>query len=284
MMMNSISQPEWRQRLGDWVESARVKQVITGLIIINAIVLGLETSDSIQARFGTWLALVNQVVLVAFVAEISTKLVAFGGRFFRSGWNVFDFLLVAIALAPSSGALSILRSLRILRVLRLLSTVKRLRVLVESLIQALPSIGWTAGLMLLLFYIFGVMGVELFGESFPEWFGTLGASAYTLFQVMTLESWSMGISRPIMAVYPYAWVYFVPFVLLSSFMVLNLFIAIIVSATQEVHDNDLRAERADAEQLAEAERQEMLQLMRNMQQQLDQLQQQILHKPQPPEA
>lgn len=284
MMMNSISQPEWRQRLGDWVESARVKQVITGLIILNAIVLGLETSDSIQARFGTWLALVNQVVLVAFVAEIATKLVALGGRFFRSGWNVFDFLLVAIALAPSSGALSILRSLRILRVLRLLSTVKRLRVLVESLIQALPSIGWTAGLMLLLFYIFGVMGVELFGESFPEWFGTLGASTYTLFQVMTLESWSMGISRPIMAVYPYAWVYFVPFVLLSSFMVLNLFIAIIVSATQEVHDNDLRAERADAEQLAEAERQEMLQLMRNMQQQLDQLQQQILHKPQPPEA
>jgi len=284
MMMNSISQPEWRQRLGDWVESACVKQVITGLIILNAMVLGLETSDSIQARFGTWLTLINQVVLVAFVAEISTKLVAFGGRFFRSGWNVFDFLLVAIALAPSSGALSILRSLRILRVLRLLSTVKRLRVLVESLIQALPSIGWTAGLMLLLFYIFGVMGVELFGESFPEWFGTLGASAYTLFQVMTLESWSMGISRPIMAVYPYAWVYFVPFVLLSSFMVLNLFIAIIVSATQEVHDNDLRAERADAEQLAEAERQEMLQLMRNMQQQLDQLQQQILHKPQPPEA
>lgn len=284
MMMSSVSQPQWRQQLADWIESARVRKVITSLIILNAIVLGLETSDSIQAQFGTLLIWGNQIVLVAFVAEIAAKLVALGGRFFRSGWNVFDFLLVAIALAPSSGALSILRSLRILRVLRLLSTVKRLRVLVESLIQALPSIGWTAGLMLLLFYIFGVMGVELFGAKFPEWFGTLGASAYTLFQVMTLESWSMGISRPIMAVYPYAWLYFVPFVLLSSFMVLNLFIAIIVSATQEVHDNDQRAERADGEQLAEAERQEMLQLMRNMQQQLDQLHQQILNKPQPPEA
>lgn len=284
MSASGIAQPQWRQRLGDWIESAPIRNLITALIIINAVVLGLETSASIRAQFGTVLTMLNHVVLVVFVVEIVIKLLAFGGRFFRSGWNLFDFAIVAISLAPSSGPFAILRSLRILRVLRLLSTVRRLRMLVEALMQAIPSIGWTALLMVLMFYIFGVMGVELFGERFPEWFGTLGASAYTLFQVMTLESWSMGISRPIMAVYPYAWVYFVPFVLLSSFMVLNLFIAIIVSATQEVHDNEKRAEHELEQAQAEAERQEMLQLMRNMQRQLDQLQQQVLSKPQNPEA
>ncbi|MEC7120869.1 MAG: ion transporter [Pseudomonadota bacterium] len=273
--MQTSTAVTWRQQLGRWVESTPVRHSITALIVLNAIVLGLETSVTIRDQFGILLWWVNQVVLVVFVAEIALKLLAFGGRFFRSGWNIFDFLIVAISLAPTSGPLAILRSLRILRVLRLLSTIKRLRMLVESLIQAFPSIGWTAGLMLLLFYIFGVMGVELFGRAFPEWFGTLGASTYTLFQVMTLESWSMGIARPVMEMYPHAWLYFVPFVLISSFMVLNLFIAIIVSATQEVHDHEMRIEHEAEVAQAEAERQEMLSLMRRMQQQLDHLEQRL---------
>jgi len=130
--------------------------------------------------------------------------------------------------------------------------------------QALPGIGWTAALLLMMFYIFAVMGTELFGEAFPQWFGTLGASIYSLFQIMTLESWSMGIARPVMEVYPLAWIFFVPFILISSFMVLNLFIAIIVSATQEVHESEQRAERDANNQIAHDERQEMLDLMRTM--------------------
>jgi voltage-gated sodium channel len=265
--------PGWRQRLGDWIESPALRRLITVLILINAVVLGVETSDVARARFGPVLLWLNQGVLAVFVAELVIKLVAFGPRFFRSGWNVFDFLIVAIALVPASGPLQILRSLRILRVLRLLSTVQRLRMLVDSLLQALPGIGWTAALLLMMFYVFGVMGTELFGEQFPDWFGSLGKSAYTLFQIMTLESWSMGIARPVMAAYPWAWLFFVPFILISSFMVLNLFIAIIVSATQEVHESEQRAERQAMDEMARHEREEIVRLLRDISERMARLEQ-----------
>ncbi|AJD49861.1 transporter, cation channel family protein [Isoalcanivorax pacificus W11-5] len=265
--------PGWQQRLGDWIESPALRRLITVLILINAVVLGVETSDVARARFGAVLLWLNQGVLAVFVAELVIKLVAFGPRFFRSGWNVFDFLIVGIALVPASGPLQILRSLRILRVLRLLSTVQRLRMLVDSLLQALPGIGWTAALLLMMFYVFGVMGTELFGDQFPDWFGSLGKSAYTLFQIMTLESWSMGIARPVMEAYPWAWLFFVPFILISSFMVLNLFIAIIVSATQEVHESEQRAERQAADDKARHEREEIVRLLRDISERMAKLEQ-----------
>lgn len=265
--------PGWQQRLGDWIESPALRRLITVLILINAVVLGVETSDMARARFGAVLLWLNQGVLAVFVAELVIKLVAFGPRFFRSGWNVFDFLIVGIALVPASGPLQILRSLRILRVLRLLSTVQRLRMLVDSLLQALPGIGWTAALLLMMFYVFGVMGTELFGDQFPDWFGSLGKSAYTLFQIMTLESWSMGIARPVMEAYPWAWLFFVPFILISSFMVLNLFIAIIVSATQEVHESEQRAERQAADDKARHEREEIVRLLRDISERMAKLEQ-----------
>lgn len=265
--------PGWQQRLGDWIESPALRRLITVLILINAVVLGVETSDVARARFGAVLLWLNQGVLAVFVAELVIKLVAFGPRFFRSGWNVFDFLIVGIALVPASGPLQILRSLRILRVLRLLSTVQRLRMLVDSLLQALPGIGWTAALLLMMFYVFGVMGTELFGTQFPDWFGSLGKSAYTLFQIMTLESWSMGIARPVMEAYPWAWLFFVPFILISSFMVLNLFIAIIVSATQEVHESEQRAERQAADDKARHEREEIVRLLRDISERMAKLEQ-----------
>lgn len=265
--------PGWQQRLGEWIESPALRRLITVLILINAVVLGVETSDVARARFGAVLLWLNQGVLAVFVAELVIKLVAFGPRFFRSGWNVFDFLIVGIALVPASGPLQILRSLRILRVLRLLSTVQRLRMLVDSLLQALPGIGWTAALLLMMFYVFGVMGTELFGDQFPDWFGSLGKSAYTLFQIMTLESWSMGIARPVMEAYPWAWLFFVPFILISSFMVLNLFIAIIVSATQEVHESEQRAERQAADDKARHEREEIVRLLRDISERMAKLEQ-----------
>ncbi|ARB44271.1 ion transporter [Alloalcanivorax xenomutans] len=273
--MTTLVLNSWRQRLGEWIESAPVRHFITGLILLNAIVLGVETSAAAEEAAGGLLALLNSVILAVFVAEILIKLTAFGPRFFRSGWNLFDFLIVGLSLAPTSGQLAILRSLRILRVLRLLSTVKRLRMLVESLMHSLPGIGWTAALLLMMFYIFGVMGTELFGEAFPEWFGTLGASIYTLFQIMTLESWSMGIARPVIEQFPHAWIFFVPFILISSFMVLNLFIAIIVNATQEVHDMELREERERENQRAHDERQEMLDLLRTMEKRLGTLEERL---------
>jgi voltage-gated sodium channel len=231
--------------LGEWVEGPGFTRFIIGLIIANAVILGLETSAPVMASFGSALTALNAVILAIFVLEIALKLVAFGPRFFRSGWNIFDFLIVAIALVPASGPLEILRALRILRVLRLLSQIPKLRAIIESLLRALPGMGWTALLLLLVFYIFAVMGTKLFAEDFPEYWGNLGISLFSLFQIMTLESWSSGVARPMMETYPLIWIYFVPFILISSFMVLNLFIAIIVTATQSIH-HDEEAEQHQA--------------------------------------
>lgn len=263
----------FRERLGAWVESAAVRNFIVAVIIINAITLGLETSATVQRHFGEALAFGEQLILGIFVVEIVLKLIAFDRHFFRSGWNLFDFLIVGVSLLPGSGPLAILRSLRILRVLRLLSSIRRLRLIIESLLAAIPSIGWIVFLLLMVFYIFAVMGTHLFGAAFPEWFGTVPASMYTLFQVMTLESWSMGIARPVMEQFPHAYLYFVPFVLISSLTILNVFIGIIVNTMAELHAEAENAARAEAEAKAHAEREEMLTLLRQLAAQVDELRQ-----------
>ena len=233
-----------RAAIGAWIESARIQRLIITLIVINAITLGLETSQSVMARHGELLHAMDRVILAVFVVEIVLKLYAQGLGFFRRGWNVFDFLVVGIALVPASGPLAVLRALRVLRVLRLLSMVPRLRFVVEALLKAVPGISSIGLLMLVLFYVFAVMATGLFGSAFPEWFGSIGASMYTLFQVMTLESWSMGIVRPVMEVYPYAWAFFVPFILIATFTMLNLFIGIIVDTMQTMHDDQMETDRA----------------------------------------
>jgi voltage-gated sodium channel len=225
-----------RARLRVFVESDRFRHPILGLIGINAIVLGLETSSSVMAAIGPVLLGIDRVILGIFVVELVLRIYAHGWRFFRDPWGVFDFIIVGIALVPASEAFAALRALRVLRVLRLVSGVPRLRRVVEALLRAVPGIGSIGLLLLLVFYVFAVIGTQLFGASFPAWFGTLGGSMYSLFQIMTLESWSMGIVRPVMEVYPYAWAFFVPFIIVSSFTVLNLFIAIIVDSMQTLHE------------------------------------------------
>ena len=144
-------------------------------------------------------------------------------------------MIVTIALVPASEQFSVLRALRILRALRLISGVPRMRRVVEALLRAVPGIGAVAALLLLVFYVFSVIATKLFGGAFPHWFGTIGESMYSLFQIMTLESWSMGIVRPVMQQFPFAWAFFVPFIIVSSFTVLNLFIAIIVDSMQTLN-------------------------------------------------
>ena len=262
--MQEVTAPSARQRLGAWVEHRHVQNAIVALIVLNALTLGLETSDAIMAAQGPAIKAVEQAVLVIFVVEIALKLIAFDLRFFRSAWNVFDFLIVAIALVPASGPFAILRALRILRVLRLLGKIPRLRNLIESLLRALPSIGWVVFLLLMVFYIFAVMGTQLYGDDFPRFFGSLGRSFYTLFQIMTLESWSMSVARPVLEQYPLAWIFFIAFILITSLTVLNLFIGIIVTTMQEsVHADDMQ-QRAEIEARAHHERQEMLRLIQKM--------------------
>ena len=246
-----------KRKVGEWVESRPIQNFIIILIVINAITLGMETSPVMVDRFGTILLIVDKLVLFVFVIEIGAKLYAYGGRFFRDAWNVFDFVIVAIALIPTSGPLSVLRVLRILRVLRLISVFPQMRVVVEALLKAIPGIASIAGLMMILFYVFSVMATVLFGTAYPEWFGNIGRSMYTLFQIMTLESWSMGIVRPIMASYPYAWAFFVPFILIATFTMLNLFIAIIVDTMQGIHDKTRDDNRAAIEEVVHKEHQQV---------------------------
>lgn len=232
-----------RSRIAAFISHPLFDKAIIALIALNAIALGLETSDWIMARFGPMLLMFDKIVLGIFVVEIILRLIADFRGFWRDPWRIFDFVIVAVALIPSSGPLAVLRAFRILRVLRLISSIQSMRRVVQGLLEALPGMGTILLLLLLIFYVFAVICTKLFGDVFPEWFGTLGASAYTLFQVMTLESWSMGIVRPVMAEFPYAWLLFVPFIIATAFTVLNLFIGVIVDAMQSEHEGAASAER-----------------------------------------
>ncbi|MGI9437086.1 MAG: ion transporter [Geminicoccaceae bacterium] len=215
------------------IEADFTRNLIIGVIIMNAVVIGLETSPTMMDLAGPLLRALDTLALVIFVVELAAKLIVYRFGFFKDPWNIFDFLIVGMALLPSTSGFSVMRALRILRALRLLSAIPKMRIVVQALLGAVPAMGSVIGLLALMFYIAAVMATKLFGSSFDAWFGTLGRSLYSLFQIMTLESWSMGIVRPVMDIYPHAWLFFVPFILVTSFVVLNLFIAIIVNA---MHD------------------------------------------------
>ena len=234
-----------RRKVAAWFDQAWVRNAILAVIVANAILLGMETSDRLMGAHGALIVALDRLCLTIFVAEIGLKLLAHGPRFFRSGWNIFDFLIVGISLVPGAQTLSVLRALRILRVLRVISALPRLRRVVEGFITALPGMGSVFLLMGLVFYIGAVMATKLFGATFPDFFGTLGRSAYSLFQIMTLESWSMGIVRPVMEVYPYAWAFFVPFIMVTTFAVVNLLVGLIVNSMHDAHAAE-ETEKTDA--------------------------------------
>lgn len=216
----------------------RTESAILLVIILNAVTLGLETVPSIMAAHGDILVALDRAMLVIFVVELVARMIVYRWSFVRDPWSVFDFAVVAVALIPATGSLSVLRALRILRVLRLITAVPSLRRVVGGLVTALPGMGSILLLLLLIFYVFSVMASKLFGATKPELFGNLGLAAYTLFQVMTFDDWSAGIVKPLMDEHPYASLFFIVFILLSTFMVLNLFIGVVVSALDEETSKD----------------------------------------------
>lgn len=242
----------FQARLRAIVDNPTFNNAIIFLIIFNAITLGMETSDWIMSRFGGIIQHLDTIILTIFVVELAARLLADFKGFWRDPWRIFDFIVVTIALIPSTGPLSVLRAFRILRVLRLVSSVGQMRRVISGLLEALPGMATILLLLLMIFYIFAVICTKLYGDTFPDWFGTLGESGYTLFQIMTLESWSMGIVRPVMEQHPYSWLLFVPFIIATAFTVLNLFIGVIVDAMQSEHESSARDER-DAMALMNAE-------------------------------
>jgi voltage-gated sodium channel len=235
------------------VESAPFRHVITGVILLNAVILGLLTyplPDPVrQALDG-----VDRIIVYIFVGELLLKGAAWRLGFFRSGWNWFDFAVVAVSLAPAGEGFAILRALRVLRLFRLFSVMPEMRAVVEALAKAIPGMGAIMMVLMLIFYVAAVMAAKMFGATHPQFFGDLGASAFTLFQIMTLESWSMGVARPVIEQHPWAWAFFVVFIVLTSFAVLNLFIAVIVDSLQSKHFDQEQA----AQDLAHDEREALL--------------------------
>ncbi|SDW86964.1 ion transporter [Roseicitreum antarcticum] len=224
-----------RDRVAAFLNLSWVRNGIIAVIVFNAVLLGMETSRPLMESIGPLIIALDTACLAIFVAELALKFYAQRLSFFRNGRNNFDFLIVGISLVPGAQTFSVLRALRILRLLRVISVSQSLRRVVEGFIKALPGMGSVFLLMGMLFYIGAVMATKLFSSSFPQWFGDLGNSGYTLFQIMTLESWSMGIVRPVMEQYPYAWAFFVPFIMVTTFAVVNLLVGLIVNSMQDAH-------------------------------------------------
>ena len=243
-MMETVVQPgssNARERLRAFIEHRRVQGGIIALILINAALLGLETWPVAMAKAGGLILALDRTILTVFVAEIALRLYAHRRAFWRDPWSVFDFVIIGIALMPASGAFSVLRVLRVVRVLRLVSMVPSMRGVIDALLSALPGMASIIGLMALVLYVSAVVATKLFGAIAPEFFGSLGASLFTLFQVMTVEGWP-DIARGVMAQSPYAWIFFVIYLLIATFMVLNLFIAVVVNAMQSQVAEDLKGE------------------------------------------
>ncbi len=266
--------PGLQQKTRALVDAPLFQRTIIVVIVLNAISLGLETSPQIVARFGALLAVVDRVMLAIFVVELLLRLFAYRAAFFRDPWSVFDFIIVGIAVLPSSGAFSVLRALRVLRVLRLISAVPSMRRVVGALLAALPGMGSIAAMLALVLYVAAVMATSLFGSIAPEYFGHLGTSLFTLFQTMTGEAWP-DVARAVMVEMPYAWIFFIVFILVSTFSVLNLFIAVVVNAMQEQVADEMRAEEDQHAAEASSERAVLLDELRAVRREVAELRERL---------
>ena len=263
-------------KLRSIVEDPRTERFITFLILLNAVILGLETDRTIEDRFGDVLSLLDHIILGVFVVEIAARIAVHRLAFFRDPWSLFDFFVVGIALVPATETFSVLRALRVLRVLRLITMVPSLKRVVSGLLHALPGMGSIVLLISLLYYVFAVMATKLYGGDFPELFGTLPRTLFTLFTIMTLEGWVDGVVKPVMAVYPYAWVFFITYIIICTFMILNLFIGVVVNAMQEVHEQELAEERAAEQKMIEGETEPLLAELQHVRAEIAALREQIV--------
>ncbi|WP_020576269.1 ion transporter [Actinopolymorpha alba] len=220
-----------RARAGAVVESDLFQRTVLCVILVNAVALGLETSPSVVARYGTLLDLVEALVVTAFSCEVLLRLYARGRAFFRDPWNWFDLVVVSTAIIPATNVFSVLRMLRILGLARLVSVVSSLRRVVSAMLAAIPGIGSTIAMLVVALYSGALLGTQLFRDAAPEYFGDLEHSLFTMFEIMTVENWP-SVAGPIMEKHPTAWLFFVAYIVLTAFILLNLLIGVIVSAME----------------------------------------------------
>ncbi len=232
------------------------------LIVINAVAFGLLTDTSLKAIHPFLEGLCN-VSIVVFVIELIIRVVHYKAQFFigpNKGWNYFDAIIVllsCIASVPFFASFRIFRIFRVFRqlnILRIIPSAERLKLIIEAILDSLPGVAWTTLLYSIIIYTYALLGTEFFGEQFPDWFGNAWRSLYTLFQCMTLESWSMGISRPVMDAYPAAWIYFVSYVVISAFIILNIVVALVLNSMQEVVERSKVQKRLEEEEAMAADK------------------------------
>ncbi len=226
----------WSQRAAELVGAKWFERFIIALIVFNGVVVGIETMPGLTAAQHHLLLQINHVILGLFTLEVVLKLVAVApqfGRYFRDGWNLFDFSIVALSYIPATGPLATLaRLLRVLRVLRLISALPELCLIVSTLVRSIPGMANVIMLMGILFYIYAVAGFHLFHTVAPEYWGSLGTALLTLFQLVTLESWT-AVMQSAMAHYPWAWICFISFIVIGTFVVINLFIAVVINTLSD---------------------------------------------------
>ena len=226
------------------VDSALFQRFIIGTILVNAGILGFQTSEALTPGQHHLLEILDQICLVIFCVEIVMKFIVLGFGFFRNGWNVFDFFVVGIALVPGSGELSVLRAMRVLRLMRLATALPSMRRVVSGMFRAIPGAGSVAGVLLIMYYVAAIMSVNFFRESNPELFGDLGSALFTLFKMMTLEGWP-DIADAVLEKKPNAWPFFVLFIIFTTFTTLNLLFGIIVGAMEDAKEEEAREAMAE---------------------------------------
>lgn len=214
------------------VESRWFQNLVLSLILINALILGAETVDVIAANIGPWLIMADHFILCAFVFEILLRFYASPHDYFKKGWNIFDFIIVILSLIAATSGIAAIRALRVLRVLRVVTVIPRMRIVVSALLGAIPGIASVGLILVLIIYIFAVIAANVYGPTHEALFGDVFTAMYTLFQVMTLEGWP-DIAAEVQATHPNSWIFFLVFVLIATFTMLNLFVAIVVRAADE---------------------------------------------------
>jgi voltage-gated sodium channel len=257
-------------------DDSRFQHFILAVIILGAVVIGVETSPTLTARYGAIIGAIEMLIQTIFVVEIAIRLLAYWPRpalFFRSGWNVFDFLVVTTSLLPQAGAFAMVARLaRLLRITRVVSAFPELRLIIGTMIKSIPSMGHVIVLLSLLLYVYAVLGFHFFRESDPAHWGSLGAALLTLFQMLTLEGW-VEIQAVVLETHRWAWVYFSSFVFVAVFVVVNLFIAVVINNLESVkHEQQLDADRHSAHR-------ELLEAIETARQRLEQLEERLRRLP-----
>ena len=228
---------ELRKKLAVVVEDFRFDSFILSIILLNAFVLGAMTFPEVYLKLGRGLIAIDYLCVVIFIIELGLKIFVMRKAFFKDNWNIFDFTVVALSLVPNTGAFIIIRTFRVFRVLRLLSVMPSMRRVLTMFLETLPSVFSTIFLMVIVFYIFGVMAVYLFG-SFLVDFSTLSLAVEALFGFLTFEGWSSEKAQLAMSVYPYSWLFFLSFVTIFLLMIVNVFTSAVVEGVKNIKSFD----------------------------------------------